>query len=108
MEPSRRRRPPRGRSSQSSSLSARGDVWVGRAGFEGGKIARRLMSAPASELSDTSSSVSQASNGRVLRRLFRFAWQYRHDCLAVLSYQGVLLALGLAGLGAVGLAVDTI
>jgi ATP-binding cassette, subfamily B, bacterial len=49
-----------------------------------------------------------ASNSQILRRLFRFAWQYRRDCLAVLSYQGVLLALGLAGLGAVGLAVDTI
>jgi ATP-binding cassette, subfamily B, bacterial len=48
------------------------------------------------------------SNSHILARLFRFAWRYRRDCLAVLSYQGLLLALGLAGLGAVGLAVDTI
>ncbi len=48
------------------------------------------------------------SNGQILARLFRFAWRYRHDCLAVLSYQVALLALGLTGLGAVGLAVDTI
>jgi ATP-binding cassette, subfamily B, bacterial len=67
------------------------------------------MSAPAPAPSETSSSPSAAaSSGQTLRRLFRFAWQYRRDCLAVLSYQGVLLALGLAGLGAVGLAVDTI
>ena len=55
-----------------------------------------------------SASAQALSNSEILRRLFRFAWQYRRDCLAVLSYQGVLLALGLAGLGAVGLAVDTI
>ena len=55
-----------------------------------------------------SASAQVLSSSEILRRLFRFAWQYRRDCLAVLSYQGVLLALGLAGLGAVGLAVDTI
>jgi ATP-binding cassette subfamily B protein len=48
------------------------------------------------------------SNAAILRRLFAFAWQYRRDCVAVLGYQALLLALGLAGLGTVGLAVDVI
>jgi ATP-binding cassette subfamily B protein len=51
---------------------------------------------------------SPLSNAAILKRLFRLAWHYRRDCLAVLTYQGLLLALGLAGLGAVGLAVDAI
>jgi ATP-binding cassette subfamily B protein len=66
------------------------------------------MSAPALPASSSNSAARAASTSEILRRLFRFAWQYRNDCLAVLSYQGVLLFLGLAGLGAVGLAVDTI
>jgi ATP-binding cassette subfamily B protein len=52
--------------------------------------------------------VGSERNVPVLRRLLAFSWQYRRDCLAVLGYQGVLLALGLAGLGAVGLAVDVL
>ncbi|HEY0707812.1 MAG TPA: ABC transporter ATP-binding protein [Polyangia bacterium] len=51
---------------------------------------------------------SAASNGDVLKRLIRLSWEYRRDCLIVFAYQGALLALGLAGLGAVGKAVDTI
>jgi ATP-binding cassette, subfamily B, bacterial len=47
-------------------------------------------------------------NAAILRRLFRLAWQYRRDCLSVLGLQAALLALGLAGLGAVGLAVDAL
>ena len=66
------------------------------------------MSEPAKAPRLTTSRPAAATNSQILQRLFRFAWQYRRDCLAVLSYQGVLLALGLAGLGAVGLAVDTI
>jgi ATP-binding cassette, subfamily B, bacterial len=54
------------------------------------------------------SSAPPLSNAQILRRLFALAWQYRRDCLAVLSYQALLLALGLAGLGAVGLGVDAI
>jgi ATP-binding cassette subfamily B protein len=61
------------------------------------------MSAPA-----PAPAASSPSNAQILARLFRFAWRYRRDCLAVLSYQVLLLALGLAGLGAVGVAVDTI
>ena len=61
------------------------------------------MSAPA-----PAPGISSPSNGQILGRLFRFAWQYRRDCLAVLSYQVLLLAMGLAGLGAVGVAVDTV
>ena len=49
-----------------------------------------------------------ASNATILKRLCLVAWGHWRDCVAVLSYQVVLLALGLAGLGAVGIAVDTI
>jgi ABC-type multidrug transport system fused ATPase/permease subunit len=49
-----------------------------------------------------------ASNGEVIRRLVSLSWEYRRDCLIVFAYQGALLALGLAGLGAVGKAVDII
>ncbi len=66
------------------------------------------MPATAQPIPPASSPAATASTSQILRRLFRFAWQYRKDCLAVLSYQAVLLALGLAGLGAVGQAVDTI
>jgi ATP-binding cassette, subfamily B, bacterial len=48
------------------------------------------------------------SNAAVLERLFRVAWEHWRDCVAVLFYQGLLLGLGLAGLGATGIAVDTI
>ena len=48
------------------------------------------------------------NNAHTLRRLFRLAWDYRRDCIAVLAHQAALLALGLAGLGLVGLAVDLI
>jgi ATP-binding cassette subfamily B protein len=48
------------------------------------------------------------SNAATLKRLCLVAWAHWRDCVAVLSYQVALLALGLAGLGAVGVAVDTI
>ena len=62
---------------------------------------------PVSATSATSAS-RPLTNAQILRRLFGLAWQYRHDCLAVLAHQAALLALGLAGLGVVGLAVDVI
>jgi ABC-type multidrug transport system fused ATPase/permease subunit len=49
-----------------------------------------------------------ATNAATLKRLCLLAWDHRRDCLAVLAYQVALLGLGLAGLGAVGIAVDTI
>ncbi len=47
-------------------------------------------------------------NGRLIRRLLALSWQYRRQCLAVLSYQVVLLLLGVAGLGLIGLGFDVI
>ena len=64
---------------------------------------RALSSAARPSATETIASQPDVS---VLRRLFGLAWQYRRDCVAVLSYQGVLITLGLSGLGAVGLAVD--
>jgi ATP-binding cassette, subfamily B, bacterial len=55
-----------------------------------------------------SSTTPAPSNAATLRRLCLLAWEHWRDCVAVLSYQVALLALGLAGLGAVGIAVDTI
>jgi ABC-type multidrug transport system fused ATPase/permease subunit len=63
------------------------------------------MSAPGAPASPVSPPLSNAT---ILKRLCLLSWEYRHDCLAVFAYQGALLALGLAGLGAVGVAVDAI
>ena len=68
---------------------------------------RRFMPDPAPSRT-TDPPARPLSNAQILRRLFGLAWQYRHDCLAVLAHQAALLALGLAGLGVVGLAVDVI
>jgi ABC-type multidrug transport system fused ATPase/permease subunit len=46
------------------------------------------------------------SNAQLLRRLFGLAWRYRSQCLAVFAYQILLLALGVLGLGLLGLAID--
>jgi ATP-binding cassette subfamily B protein len=54
------------------------------------------------------SAPAPASNAATLKRLCLVAWDHRRDCVAVLAYQVALLALGLAGLGAVGIGVDTI
>ena len=67
-----------------------------------------MSSAPPAAPPTTSPVAPALSNTEILRRLFALAWQYRRDCLAVLAYQAALLALGLAGLGAVGLGVDAI
>lgn len=51
---------------------------------------------------------SSYGNTALVRRLLALAWKYRGGCLAVLGYQVVLLAFGLAGLGLAGLAIDVI
>ena len=46
------------------------------------------------------------SNGELMRRLLALSWRYRGECVKVLSYQVVLLALGLFGLRLMGLGID--
>ncbi len=41
-----------------------------------------------------------------MRRLLALSWKYRGECVKVLSYQVVLLALGLFGLRLMGLGID--
>ena len=48
------------------------------------------------------------SNSALVRRLLALSWRYRRGCLVVLSYQALLLAFGLLGLGALGLGIDFI
>jgi ATP-binding cassette subfamily B protein len=43
-----------------------------------------------------------------LWRLLALAWRYRGACVAVFAFQVVLLGLGLAGLGASGVAIDVV
>ena len=50
--------------------------------------------------------MSNELNSRLLRRLLLLSWQYRRECLTVFGFQVVLLALGLAGLGLSGVAID--
>jgi ATP-binding cassette, subfamily B, bacterial len=46
------------------------------------------------------------SNTELIKRLLLLSWTYRRGCASVLSYQVVLLCLGLWGLGLTGLAID--
>ncbi len=50
--------------------------------------------------------VQTGGSSRVLTRMLRLSWEYRWSCIAVLSLQAVLLALGLGGLWAAGLGID--
>ena len=45
-------------------------------------------------------------SSRLLTRLLALSWQYRRECLTVFGFQVVLLALGIAGLGLSGVAID--
>ena len=47
-----------------------------------------------------------ATSARLLTRLLLLSWHYRRECLTVLAYQVLLLALGIAGLGLSGVAID--
>ncbi|MDQ8197130.1 ABC transporter ATP-binding protein [Pelagicoccus enzymogenes] len=47
-------------------------------------------------------------NWRLIKRLLRLVWRYRENSLEVISLQGALLCLGLAGLTLTGLGVDYI
>lgn len=46
------------------------------------------------------------TNGELIRRLLALSWRYRGECVKVLAYQVVLLALGLIGLRLMGLGID--
>ena len=45
-------------------------------------------------------------SSRLVRRLLGLSWQYRKECVAVFSFQVVLLGLGVSGLKLSGLAID--
>lgn len=47
-------------------------------------------------------------NWVLMRRLFGLAWNYRRQCVGVLSIQLVLLAIGVTGLSLTGLGIDYI
>jgi ATP-binding cassette subfamily B protein len=47
-------------------------------------------------------------SGRLVRRLIKYAWRYKGDCILILALQLILLALGIAGLGLVGAGLDVI
>lgn len=48
------------------------------------------------------------SDGVLIRRLFALSWRYRWGCLKVLSFQGVILAMALAGIALTGLGIDVL
>jgi ATP-binding cassette subfamily B protein len=56
----------------------------------------------------TAPSTDNQSNATLVKRLLLLSWQYRRQCIAVLSYQVVLLAMGLTGLRLSGVAIDVI
>ncbi len=49
---------------------------------------------------------STLSNGAIVSRLLRLAWQYRGRCLLALFFQTLLIVLAVKNLGMVGLAID--
>lgn len=51
---------------------------------------------------------AQASNARLVMRLFRMGWAYRAPAIAVVGLQFVLLAMMLSGLGLTGVGIDVI
>jgi ATP-binding cassette subfamily B protein len=53
-------------------------------------------------------STDNQSNATLVKRLLLLSWQYRRQCMSVLSLQVVLLALGLIGLWLFGVAIDVI
>lgn len=52
--------------------------------------------------------MAEATNGRLIVRLFGLAWRYRLHCLRVLGIQLILLTLGLFGLSFTGIGIDYI
>ena len=54
------------------------------------------------------SSSTEAPNWPLVRRLFGLAWRYRLHCLRVLTFQLLLLTMGIAGLSFTGLGIDYI
>jgi len=52
--------------------------------------------------------IIDASNWKLIVRLFRLAWRYRSHCFSVLFIQLVLLSMGLVGLSLTGVGIDYI
>ncbi len=50
--------------------------------------------------------VDETSNWALTVRLLKFSWQYKFRCIQVLSYQLIMLFMGLSGLGLTGLGID--
>jgi ATP-binding cassette subfamily B protein len=56
----------------------------------------------------TAPSTDSQSNATLVKRLLVLSWHYRRQCISVLSFQVVLLAMGLTGLRLSGVAIDVI
>ena len=54
------------------------------------------------------SGTPELSNGQLIRRLLKLAWQWRRATVAILLMQAFLLAMAVGGLGLLGLAIDVI
>ena len=50
--------------------------------------------------------VNETSNWALTVRLLKFSWQYKLRCTQVLTYQLIMLFMGLSGLGLTGLGID--
>jgi len=67
------------------------------------------VSAPASPTPPANTSgAPELSNGQLIRRLLKLAWQWRRATVAILLMQALLLAMAVGGLGLLGLAIDVI
>ena len=54
------------------------------------------------------SGAPELSNGQLIRRLLKLAWQWRRATVGILLMQAFLLAMAVGGLGLLGLAIDVI
>jgi ATP-binding cassette subfamily B protein len=52
------------------------------------------------------SAPAEHDSTQLLQRLLSLSWRYRRECISILTYQILLLALGVIGLGLTGLGVD--
>ena len=55
---------------------------------------------------EQTTAVNDISNWALTVRLLKFSWQYKLRCIQVLSYQLIMLFMGLSGLGLTGLGID--
>jgi ATP-binding cassette, subfamily B, bacterial len=65
-----------------------------------------FLTAPAK--ADSSAADEKYSTGKLVRRLFALAWQFRADCIWSVVLSLILLLLGIAGLKLLGLVIDVI